>query len=87
MRKHHFVEVPQMETHSARGLTPCEQEVARLVAEGKTDKEIARELNRSTSAVKFHVRNILRRLGLASEGRSWSGGTRFTKNNYGQSED
>lgn len=41
--------------------TPREQEVALLLAEGLTDKEIAAKLNLGTSTVTSHVRTILKR--------------------------
>ena len=43
-------------------LTPREETVARLIAEGKTNREIAEELGISINTVIFHVRNILRKL-------------------------
>lgn len=43
-------------------LTPREQEVLRLAAEGKTDKEIAGILQISLHTVKSHMRNILAKL-------------------------
>jgi DNA-binding NarL/FixJ family response regulator len=48
------------------GLTSREREVARLVADGLTNKEIAGRLNLATSTVKDHVHNILERLQLRS---------------------
>ena len=47
-------------------LTTREREVARLVADGLTNKEIAGRLNLATSTVKDHVHNILERLHLRS---------------------
>jgi pimeloyl-ACP methyl ester carboxylesterase/DNA-binding CsgD family transcriptional regulator len=48
------------------GLTPREREVLQLVAEGKSDADIARELVLSPHTVHRHVANILRKLGLHS---------------------
>ncbi len=45
-------------------LTNREGDVLRLVASGKTNKEIAAELFVSQSTVKYHLRNILDRLHL-----------------------
>lgn len=47
-------------------LTPTEIQVARLVKEGKTSKEIAAEVNVSERGVEFHRNNIRRKLGLAN---------------------
>jgi DNA-binding NarL/FixJ family response regulator len=48
------------------GLSRRELEVMRLVAVGRTNREIARELYLSPRTVDMHVRNILRRLGCRS---------------------
>jgi len=50
----------------AEELTPRERDVLRLVAEGKSDTDIARELVLSPHTVHRHVANILRKLGLHS---------------------
>src|ERR687886_2877437 len=44
-------------------LTPREYEVLRLVAEGKTNGEIAYDLSISLSTVKFHIEHIIAKLG------------------------
>jgi DNA-binding CsgD family transcriptional regulator len=44
------------------GLTRREVEVLRLVAVGRTNREIARELHLSTRTVDMHVRNVLAKL-------------------------
>lgn len=46
-------------------LTPREQEVLALVAQGHTDQEIADELSISIHTVKTHMRNILAKLQLS----------------------
>lgn len=43
-------------------LTPTELMVIALVAEGLTDREIARESGRAHSTVKTHVHNSMRKL-------------------------
>ena len=48
------------------GLTPREVEVLRLVAGGKTDREIAEELFISARTVTTHVRNILGKIRAAN---------------------
>lgn len=47
-------------------LTPRHEEVLELIARGKTNGEIARELGISLDGVKFHVREILSRMGVDS---------------------
>ena len=47
-------------------LTDREQEIAVLVAEGLSNKEIARELGVSANTIRSHVSNILRKLKLAN---------------------
>ena len=47
-------------------LTPQEMEVAALVREGKTSKEIADHLGVSDATVHFHRKNLRRKLGLKS---------------------
>jgi non-specific serine/threonine protein kinase len=48
------------------GLTPRELEVLRLVAEGRSDREIAAELSISRRTAMKHVSNILRKLDVES---------------------
>lgn len=49
-----------------RRLTPREQQVLPLVAEGKSNKEIARALLISVSTAKYHVSSLLHKLGVES---------------------
>ena len=49
----------------AEHLTPREHEVLRLVAQGRTNQEIARELTLSVSTVKTHVEHIIAKLGVS----------------------
>jgi len=48
--------------HTDSYLTPKEQEVLRLVADGAKNKEIASSLNISDNTVKYHLRNIMEKL-------------------------
>jgi DNA-binding NarL/FixJ family response regulator len=52
--------------YSSEPLTPREQEVLALMAEGLTNKAIAHQLDISEFTVKFHVNAILRKLGAQS---------------------
>ena len=56
-------------------LTPAEWRVAEAVRHGLTNPEIARLQGVSTDAVKYHVANILQKLGLSrrNELRQWTG--------------
>ena len=47
-------------------LTPTEAEIAQLVMQGQTTKDIARTLSRDKSTIDFHRNNIRRKLGLTS---------------------
>lgn len=67
---------------SLGGLTAREYEVARLVSEGKTSREIAALLRVSERTVEVHVSNVLGKLGFSSRTqiavwvveRGWEGG-------------
>jgi DNA-binding NarL/FixJ family response regulator len=48
----------------ATRLTPREEEILRLVAEGKTNRDVAAELFIADATVKFHMTNILNKLHL-----------------------
>jgi DNA-binding CsgD family transcriptional regulator/tetratricopeptide (TPR) repeat protein len=54
------------ETHATHGLTPRELEVLRLVAAGKTNRDIAAELVVSEHTVARHVQNIFTKLRVSS---------------------
>jgi DNA-binding CsgD family transcriptional regulator len=54
------------DTQHLSNLTRAEQRVYDELKVGKYDKEIADAIHRSESTVHFHVRNILRKLGLSS---------------------
>ncbi|MDV9192880.1 LuxR C-terminal-related transcriptional regulator, partial [Streptomyces sp. SR27] len=52
------------------GLTPREQGVLRLVAAGRTNRQIAEELFISPKTASVHVSNILAKLGVAGRGEA-----------------
>jgi DNA-binding CsgD family transcriptional regulator len=52
------------------GLTPREREVLRLLAEGRSNPEIGRELFISRKTASAHVSNILTKLGVHSRGEA-----------------
>ncbi|MFJ9433193.1 AAA family ATPase [Streptomyces sp. NPDC101490] len=54
----------------AFGLTPREQDVLRLVAAGRTNRQIAGELFISPKTASVHVSNILAKLGVAGRGEA-----------------
>jgi two-component system response regulator NreC len=54
------------EKETMRGLTPREQEVLSLLAEGKTNEEIAHALTISNHTVARHRENLMSKLGLHS---------------------
>lgn len=49
-----------------RVLTPTEAQVARLVAEGRTDLQVAEELGLPRKAVEWHLSRVFRKLGVRS---------------------
>ena len=49
-------------------LTPTEIEIAQMVMNGQTTKQIAKALSRETSTIDFHRNNIRRKLGLDGRG-------------------
>jgi two-component system nitrate/nitrite response regulator NarL len=56
---------PEPPSDPAR-LSPREGQILRSLAEGQPNKIIARELGAAESTVKVHVKNILRKIGLAN---------------------
>ena len=53
---------------SQHSLTPREREILQLVAEGRSNKEIATTLTISTKTVETHRANLMHKLGLTSVG-------------------
>jgi len=59
---------PPTEPELIQCLTRREREICNLAAEGMTNKEIARQVNRSEGTVKNHLRSILAKLELPRRG-------------------
>ncbi|GAA3996826.1 response regulator transcription factor [Comamonas faecalis] len=57
---------PPAAQEDASPLSPREEEVLREIAQGASNKEIARRLDIAETTVKLHVQHILRKLGLSS---------------------
>ncbi len=72
---------PQTMKEKFGGLTPREREVAVLIAQGKSNPEIAEALVVSERTVTTHVSNILSKLGFTSRTQvaSWATEKRLTK--------
>ncbi|WP_405460377.1 LuxR C-terminal-related transcriptional regulator [Streptomyces sp. NBC_00101] len=60
------VDPPATDGGTPAGLTPQQQRVARCVAEGATNREIARRLSLSPRTVDHHLRNVFAVLGVRS---------------------
>ncbi|CAN5447470.1 hypothetical protein BH11PSE11_BH11PSE11_31030 [soil metagenome] len=53
-------------TQTSRRLSPRQNEILRLISQGKTNREIAQHLQRTESTVRNHVHTILQNLGVAN---------------------
>ncbi len=64
----HFNEImsPLMRTMQQRNFTPAESQVASLIKDGKTTKEIAEIMGSATSSVDTHRKSIRKKLGLSN---------------------
>lgn len=60
-----FADIARNEGHAEPHLSPREQEVLQLLAYGKSNKEIARELGIGAQTVKTHVSHVFTKLGTA----------------------
>jgi DNA-binding NarL/FixJ family response regulator len=65
-KRHEKLEVAELQTASAKALTPRQLQLIRLVAEGLTNKEIAANLNLSQFTVKNHLRRVMRQVEAAN---------------------
>jgi DNA-binding NarL/FixJ family response regulator len=59
-----FADLSRQRVEPAQNLTQREIELLRLVAEGLSNKAIAQRLSISENTVKYHLRNILQKLGV-----------------------
>ena len=59
-------EVPRSEGPDYASLTPREKDILRHIAEGLSNKMVARRLDISEGTVKVHVKHLLKKLGLRS---------------------
>ena len=59
---------PRRRRRAPHGLTPAEERVARLAAEGHSNAEIARQLVVSVRTVEWHLRNAYGKLGVDRKG-------------------
>lgn len=51
---------------SVANLTPMERQVVRLVLDGLSNKEIGTKLSRSSNTVKYHIRNVMKKVKIKS---------------------
>lgn len=57
---------PRSGTGPLTPLTPQQLRIAHSVAQGATNREVARQLSISTRTVEYHLRNIFTQLGVRS---------------------
>lgn len=58
-----------MQSNFFSGLTEKERQVAELVTDGKSNKEISEFLGMNEKTVKYHLGNIFRKLGVATRAK------------------
>jgi DNA-binding CsgD family transcriptional regulator len=59
---------PQRSSHSAGALTSRERDIARLLIDRKTNREIGAALDISPRTVSTHLANVFQKLGIDSRG-------------------
>lgn len=67
-----YIDVRTIYDNPLTTLTRRELEVLSDLASGRTNKQIARDLDVSLNTVKFHVRNLFQKLGVNSRGQAIS---------------
>jgi DNA-binding NarL/FixJ family response regulator len=65
-KRHESFETPGPQSSDRKALTPRQLQLLRLVADGKTNKEIAADLNVSPFTVKNHLRRVMRQVEAAN---------------------
>ena len=65
-----YIDVRTIYDNPLTTLTRRELEVLSDLASGRTNKQIARDLNLSPNTVKFHIRNLFQKLGVNSRGQA-----------------
>ncbi len=65
-----FIDVRTLYDNPLAALTRRELEVLSNLAAGRTNKQIARDMDVSLNTVKFHVRNLFQKLGVNSRGQA-----------------
>ena len=67
-----YIDVRSINDNPLSSLTRREMEVLSDLASGRTNKQIARDLEVSLNTIKFHVRNLYQKLGVNSRGQAIS---------------
>ncbi len=65
-----YIDVRSIYDNPLSTLTRREIEVLAELASGRTNKQIARDMNVSLNTIKFHVRNLFQKLGVNSRGQA-----------------
>lgn len=65
-----YIDVRSIYDNPLSTLTRREMEVLAELASGRTNKQIARDMDISLNTIKFHVRNLFQKLGVNSRGQA-----------------